>query len=110
MPGSKLDLESEVLLQDKYEGLDLIGNGSHGWVYRARDLNNGSTVALKRIIVPSTEEGIPISTLREVCIHLIRIQNMFHTKYSETPHIRTPLIWIPGKFKQGLIKNVMIKN
>lgn len=87
MPGSKLDLESEVLLQDKYEGLDLIGNGSHGWVYRARDLNNGSTVALKRIIVPSTEEGIPISTLREVCIHFHlsprpHSNNMFYRAYT----------------------------
>lgn len=98
MPGSKLDLESEVLLQDKYEGLDLIGNGSHGWVYRARDLNTGSTVALKRIIVPSTEEGIPISTLREVCIHFLLSPHL-HSKYvpykvgyNETPHIQNPLM------------------
>lgn len=93
MPGSKLDgnfdVENEVLLRNKYDGLDLIGNGSHGWVYKARDLgNNGATVALKRIIVPSTEDGIPISTLREVAMlkqldkyehpHVVRLLDICH--------------------------------
>uniref|UniRef100_A0A1B6L8Y6 cyclin-dependent kinase n=1 Tax=Graphocephala atropunctata TaxID=36148 RepID=A0A1B6L8Y6_9HEMI len=93
MPGSKsdgiFDHENEILLHNKYEGLDLIGNGSHGFVYKARDLsNNGMTVALKRIIVPSTEEGIPISTLREVAMlkqldkyehpHVVRLLDICH--------------------------------
>uniref|UniRef100_A0A1B6H2H0 cyclin-dependent kinase n=1 Tax=Cuerna arida TaxID=1464854 RepID=A0A1B6H2H0_9HEMI len=93
MPGSKSDVmfdhENEILLHNKYEGLDLIGNGSHGFVYKARDLsNNGATVALKRIIVPSTEEGVPISTLREVAMlkqldkyehpHVVRLLDICH--------------------------------
>lgn len=97
MPGSNkesLDHENDTLLKNKYDGLDLIGNGSHGWVYKARDLtNNGASVALKRIVVPNTEEGIPISTLREVAMlkqldkhehpHVVRLLDICHGQRKE---------------------------
>ncbi|XP_067004111.1 cyclin-dependent kinase 4 [Anabrus simplex] len=52
-----------------YEEVALIGNGAYGTVYKARDLsNNGHIVALKKVRVPLTEDGVPMSTLREIAL------------------------------------------
>lgn len=43
--------------------------GAYGTVYKARDLaNSGQIVALKKIRVPLTEDGIPTSTVREIAL------------------------------------------
>ncbi|GIY63897.1 hypothetical protein CEXT_606171 [Caerostris extrusa] len=43
--------------------------GAYGTVYKARDLaNEGQFVALKKIRVPLTEEGVPLGTLREIAL------------------------------------------
>uniref|UniRef100_A0A182NJH3 cyclin-dependent kinase n=1 Tax=Anopheles dirus TaxID=7168 RepID=A0A182NJH3_9DIPT len=50
-----------------YEELGVIGTGAYGTVYRARDLkNSGTIVALKKVRVALTEDGVPMSTLREI--------------------------------------------
>lgn len=49
-----------------YQELSLIGSGAYGTVYKAKDLNTGQVVALKKIRVPLTEDGLPTSTLREI--------------------------------------------
>jgi len=52
-----------------YEEIALIGNGAYGTVYKARDTaNEGQMVALKKVRVPLTEEGVPMSTLREISL------------------------------------------
>lgn len=67
------DSESGVQIQTSllgegalYQELSLIGNGAYGTVYKARDLNTGQVVALKKVRVPLTEDGLPTSTLREI--------------------------------------------
>ena len=43
--------------------------GAYGTVYKARDTaNEGQMVALKKVRVPLTEEGVPMSTLREISL------------------------------------------
>jgi serine/threonine protein kinase len=43
--------------------------GAYGTVYKARDLaNNGHIVALKKVRVPLTDDGVPMSTLREIAL------------------------------------------
>ncbi|KAK0084704.1 hypothetical protein PV325_006552 [Microctonus aethiopoides] len=49
-----------------YEELSMIGDGAYGTVYKAKDLSSGQVVALKKIRVPLTEDGLPTSTLREI--------------------------------------------
>lgn len=52
-----------------YEMVAEIGVGAYGVVYRARDLeNNGRFVALKCLRVQNTEEGMPLSTVREIAL------------------------------------------
>ena len=43
--------------------------GAYGTVYKARDLaNNGHVVALKKVRVPLADDGVPMSTLREIAL------------------------------------------
>lgn len=52
-----------------YEEIAQIGTGAFGTVYKARDLqNDGQFVALKRVRIINTEEGIPLSTIREIAL------------------------------------------
>lgn len=44
-------------------------SGAYGTVYKARDRNNpGNFVALKKVRVALTEDGVPMSTLREIAL------------------------------------------
>ena len=80
--------ESEIRLSDrvdvstvmakKYEEVAEIGNGAYGIVYKARDLQNeGRFVALKRVRIVNSEEGMPLSTIREIAL-LKQIGNFAH--------------------------------
>ncbi|TRZ01845.1 hypothetical protein DNTS_004283 [Danionella cerebrum] len=61
-----MDRES---LTQQYEPVAEIGEGAYGKVYKARDLKNGGRfVALKRVRVQTEEEGMPLSTIREVAV------------------------------------------
>ncbi|KAK3531977.1 hypothetical protein QTP86_002279 [Hemibagrus guttatus] len=55
-------------LSQQYEPVAEIGEGAYGKVYKARDLKNGRFVALKRVRVQTEEEGMPLSTIREVAV------------------------------------------
>ncbi|XP_070174896.1 cyclin-dependent kinase 6-like [Littorina saxatilis] len=53
----------------QYEEVAVIGNGAYGTVYKARDLRNeGQFVALKRIRLSNTEEGMPMTAIREISV------------------------------------------
>ncbi|KAJ6641067.1 Cyclin-dependent kinase 6 [Pseudolycoriella hygida] len=54
---------------DGYEELNVIGTGAYGTVYKARDRKNANQiVALKKVRVALTEDGIPMNTLREIAL------------------------------------------
>uniref|UniRef100_A0AC35U1G1 Protein kinase domain-containing protein n=1 Tax=Rhabditophanes sp. KR3021 TaxID=114890 RepID=A0AC35U1G1_9BILA len=51
-----------------YEGLQNIGQGTYGTVYRATDKRTNQLVALKVIKLDDEDEGVPSSALREICL------------------------------------------
>ena len=49
-----------------YEEIAVIGNGAYGTVYKGCELKTSRIVAMKRIRIQITQEGLPISTIREI--------------------------------------------
>lgn len=76
-----------------YEELNVIGNGAYGTVYKARDRVNNLVVALKKVCVRLTDDGIPMSTLREISLlkqldsyehpNIVRLLDICHGKFVE---------------------------
>ncbi|GAA0142917.1 non-receptor serine/threonine protein kinase [Lithospermum erythrorhizon] len=55
-------------MEDKYEKLEKVGEGTYGKVYKAKDKQTGQLVALKKTRLEMDEEGVPPTALREVSI------------------------------------------
>ncbi|RZC37864.1 cyclin-dependent kinase 20, partial [Asbolus verrucosus] len=53
---------------ENYKLLGRIGKGAHGLVFKALDIQNNRTVALKQIAVVNINNGIPKNTMREICV------------------------------------------
>ncbi|KAG0064759.1 Cyclin-dependent kinase 10 [Linnemannia elongata] len=51
---------------DDFEKLNKVGEGTYGVVYRAKDKKTNEIVALKRIRMERENDGLPISSLREI--------------------------------------------
>ncbi|KAF9142958.1 Cyclin-dependent kinase 10 [Linnemannia schmuckeri] len=51
---------------DEFEKLNKVGEGTYGVVYRAKDKKTNEIVALKRIRMERENDGLPISSLREI--------------------------------------------
>ena len=70
--------DSVVQSSANYEEVALIGSGAYGTVYKARDLSNeGEVVALKKVRIPLTEDGVPVSLIREIAL-LKQLENFAH--------------------------------
>nr|GEV90181.1 cyclin-dependent kinase B2-2 [Tanacetum cinerariifolium] len=53
---------------EAFEKLELVGEGTYGKVYKAREKATGKIVALKKTKLHEDEEGVPPTTLREISI------------------------------------------
>ncbi|XP_072482235.1 cyclin-dependent kinase 20 isoform X1 [Notamacropus eugenii] len=51
---------------DQYSILGRIGEGAHGIVFKAKHVETGETVALKKVALRRLEDGIPNQALREI--------------------------------------------
>ena len=51
---------------DNFEKLNHIEEGSYGWVSRAKEIATGEVVALKKLKMDSTNDGFPVTGLREI--------------------------------------------
>eukprot|EP01032_Pedospumella_encystans_P026484 gene26484-29926_t len=49
-----------------YTGLDQVGEGTYGYVYKAKDQRNNETVALKRLLFHKKSAGFPLNAVREL--------------------------------------------
>ena len=59
---------SRAQLMEKYGRFEKIGSGTYGTVYAAWDNKTGAQVAIKRMEMPGTPEGIPQTSLREIAV------------------------------------------
>ena len=72
---------------DKYEKLEMIGEGTYGVVHKAKDTQTGEIYALKKIRLESEDEGIPSTAIREIALlkelqhpNIVRLVNVLHTE------------------------------
>jgi len=52
----------------QYRELNAIGTGAYGTVYKAQDLKTEEIVAMKKVRIALTEDGVPMSVLREISL------------------------------------------
>ncbi|KAL1409496.1 Cyclin-dependent kinase catalytic subunit [Vanrija albida] len=53
---------------ENYTKLEKVGEGTYGVVYKARDVNTGQIVALKKIRLEAEDEGVPSTSIREISL------------------------------------------
>ena len=80
LPNSKTNMayscfNSPMGSQPLYEEISVIGTGAYGTVYKGYDLKTSRIVAMKRIRIQITEEGLPISTIREIGSYFLMVIN-----------------------------------
>ncbi|PPR05021.1 hypothetical protein CVT24_010214 [Panaeolus cyanescens] len=70
---------------DRYQKLEKVGEGTYGVVYKAKDVNNGSIVALKKIRLEAEDEGVPSTAIREISLlkelkddNIVRLLDIVH--------------------------------
>eukprot|EP00758_Cryptobia_borreli_P007386 Tbor_TRINITY_DN5288_c1_g2::TRINITY_DN5288_c1_g2_i1::g.16344::m.16344 len=73
--------------QMKYERENKIGEGTYGVVFRARVVETGGVVALKRIRLDTEEEGVPCTAIREISLlkelrhdNIVKLLDVVHTE------------------------------
>jgi len=72
---------------EKYAKIDKVGEGTYGLVYKAKNLETGEIVALKRIRLDSIDEGVPCTAIREISLlkelvhpHIVRLYDVIYTE------------------------------
>ncbi|KAB5590509.1 Cyclin-dependent kinase 5 [Ceratobasidium theobromae] len=61
-------LSSPRITMENYAKLEKVGEGTYGVVYKARDINTGRIVALKKIRLEAEDEGVPSTAIREISL------------------------------------------
>ncbi|KAF8966115.1 kinase-like domain-containing protein [Flammula alnicola] len=70
---------------DRYQKIEKVGEGTYGVVYKAKDINSGEIVALKKIRLEAEDEGVPSTAIREISLlkelkddNIVRLLDIVH--------------------------------
>jgi len=70
---------------ENYTKIEKIGEGTYGVVYKARHIQTGDVVALKKIRLEAEDEGVPSTAIREISIlkeirseNVVRLLDIVH--------------------------------
>lgn len=58
----------EGLGLENYDKMEVLGEGTYGIVYKAKNKTTGEIVALKMIRLMSEDEGVPSTAIREIAL------------------------------------------
>lgn len=76
---------SQPGILDRFEGVEKLGEGTYGVVYKARDRSTGQWVAIKKTRLEASDEGVPSSAIREIsCLrelvhdNIVQLHDVYH--------------------------------
>ncbi|KAJ1664108.1 hypothetical protein IW140_004322 [Coemansia sp. RSA 1813] len=108
-----------------YERLNKIEEGTYGIVYRAKDLHTGEIVALKHLKLENERNGFPITSLREIHtlllakhpniinVHEVVVGRSLNSVYMVMDYmehdLRTLMESMPEGFRPSEIKTLMLQ-
>ncbi|KAF9048209.1 Pkinase-domain-containing protein [Hymenopellis radicata] len=74
-------------MEQRYERMEKLGEGTYGVVYKARDHKTNRVVAMKKIRLEGEDEGVPSTAIREIsllkelnCDYIVRLFEIFHVE------------------------------
>ncbi|KAJ3333762.1 Cyclin-dependent kinase catalytic subunit [Gonapodya sp. JEL0774] len=75
-------------INDSYEKLEVIGEGTFGIVWKARSKDTNKIVAIKKIRLETEDEGVPATAIREISLlqELRRANSQNVVQLLETVH------------------------
>lgn len=79
----------------RYEKLEKLGEGTYGVVYKARDFQKNTIVAIKKIRLENEEEGMPSTAMREIAI----LRELDHNNIVKLYDVA----YVPAKKKLNLV-------
>ncbi|GLT85092.1 hypothetical protein SLE2022_032940 [Rubroshorea leprosula] len=75
------------LMDQKYEKVEKIGEGTYGVVYKALNRETNETIALKKIRLEQEDEGVPSTAIREISLlkemqhgNIVKLQDVVHSE------------------------------
>lgn len=77
-------------MEDKYEKLEKVGEGTYGKVYKAKDKATGQLVALKKTRLEMDEEGVPPTALREISLLQMLSHSLYIVRLLSVEHVGHP--------------------
>lgn len=67
--GNRLDqVDVEAMRSSNYEPMELLGEGTYGIVFKARNGQTGACYAIKKLRLEGLSEGVPATCIREVTL------------------------------------------
>ncbi|XP_071430056.1 cyclin-dependent kinase 3 isoform X2 [Pithys albifrons albifrons] len=74
-------------IQESFQKVEKIGEGTYGVVYKARNKRTGQLVALKKIHLDTESEGVPSTAIREISLlkelkhpNIVRLLDVIHSQ------------------------------
>jgi len=97
-------------IADRYQVISKLGEGAYGKVYLAEDLKNkNAKVAIKQLKPSSVEEGVSISTLREISL-LKELNHVNIVKLMDVVHLPNNIIVLVFEYVETDLKIMLKKN
>ncbi|XP_008497990.1 cyclin-dependent kinase 3 [Calypte anna] len=107
-------------VQEVFQKVEKIGEGTYGVVYKARNKRTGQLVALKKIPLDSEMEGVPSTAVREISLlkelkhpNIVRLLDVIHSQkklYMVFEYLNQDLKKYMDSSQTGKLPSNLVKN